>query len=87
MSKEQDRDSQSGMGTFSGTKPTGPMTGDDIGTAVNTGGYSGSTSGDVEGSGGLADTTDSSRTVGSGDPRSGVSGTTATDPTATDDQR
>lgn len=61
MSSEKDRDSASGIsGGFSGTKPTGPMTGDDIGTAVNTGGYSGSTSGDIEGGGGLADTTSGS---------------------------
>ena len=74
MSSEKDRDSASGIsGGFSGTKPTGPMTGDDVGTAVDTGGYSGSTSGDVEGSGGLAGTTGG--------------GTTSDDPEAMDDNR
>ena len=73
MSSEKDRDSASGIsGGFSGTQPVGPMTGDDIGTAVSTGGYSGSTSGDVEGSGGLADTS---------------GGGTTNDPEAMDDNR
>ncbi len=78
MSNEKDRDSASGIGGgFSGTKPTGPMTGDDIGTAVDTGGYSGSTSGDVEGSGGLAGTTSGG----------GTSETPSDDPDAMDDNR